>query len=150
MPGTFGSYVLIDPAKLAELMRSPSGPVVRALIEDAELVKIEAQRLVGVSRPDPVPRRKPRRPGTLRDSIVKRVAWDNEGVVILVGSDDPIALYHHEGTQPHPIEPKDAEFLVFYWPVTGRVMYLKRVQHPGTRPNRFLTNALRVLAGRYR
>jgi hypothetical protein len=152
MAGTFDAYVVLDPAKLAEIMRSPSGPVVRQLFEDGELVKAEAKRLVGVSKPDPVPgRRNPRRPGTLRDSIVKRLTTDETGVVVLVGSDSPIALYHHEGTQPHPIVPKDpSKFLVFWWDKTGRVMYLKRVQHPGTRPNRFLTGALRVLAGRYR
>lgn len=150
MAGTFDAYVLMDPQKLADLMRTPTGPVIRALIEDGELVKTEAKRLVGVSKPDPVPRRNPRRPGTLRDSIVKRVTTDETGVVVLVGSDDPIALYHHEGTRAHPIEARNSPFLVFFWDRTGRVMYVKRVQHPGTRPNRFLVNALRVLAGRYR
>lgn len=150
MPGTFGTYVKLDPVKLAELLRGPNGPVFRRLIEDGELVKIEAKRLVGVSQPDPIPRKKPRRPGTMRDGIVKRFADVNGDAVVMVGSNDPAALYHHEGTQPHTIRASRAPMLVFYWPKAGRVMVVRQVQHPGTRPNRFLTNALRVLAGRYR
>lgn len=149
MPGAFDVQLRLDPVKMAEIMRGQSGPFVRKLIEDGELVKIEAQRLVGVSQPDPVPRRQPRRPGTLRDSIVKRFAMDGNTPTVIVGSSDPIALWHHEGTQPHSIDAKSAaKPLVFYWPRTGRVMVVRHVNHPGTRPNRFLVNALRVLAGR--
>lgn len=149
MPGTFGTYVVIDPTKLAEVLRGPNGPVARRLIEDAELVKIEAKRLVGVSKPDPVPRRNPRRPGTLRDSIVKRLTSGTGGeLAVLVGTDSPIGLFHHEGTVPHSIDAKPDKHLVFYWPKTQRVMVVRHVQHPGTKPNRFLVNALRVLAGR--
>lgn len=140
----------MDPVKLAEVLRGSDGPVVRRLIEDGELVKAEAKRLVGVSKPDPVPRRGPkRRPGTLRDSIVKRVVMSGGKPAVQVGSEDPIALYHHEGTRPHVIVPRTAPRLVFYSARAGRVIYAKRVNHPGTRPNRFLTNALRVLRSRY-
>lgn len=142
------AYVVIDPAKLAEFMRSPSGPVLRDLIEKGERVKLEAQRLVGVSQPDPVPRRKPRRrPGTLRDSIVKRVADVDGQPAILVIAEDPIAFWHHEGTEPHPIDSRSGgPPLVFYWPKIGRVVVTRHVNHPGTKPNRFLVNALRVIA----
>lgn len=148
--GTFGSYVLIDPVKLADLMRSPSGPVVRLLLEDGELVKTEAQRLVGVHKPDPgdpMAGRRARRPGTLRDSIVKRLAEYGGGVAVLVGSDDPIALWHHEGTVPHIITPRVRPALVFYSAKVGRVVRTLMVHHRGTKPNRFLVDALRVLAG---
>ena len=146
--GTFGSYVRLDPAGLAEVMRSPSGPFVRRLIADGELVKQEARRLVGVHRPRPGERRA-RRPGQLRDSIVKRLASDKGMPVVLVGSADPIALLHHEGTRPHTIRARPGGWLVFWSDRAGRTVYAKVVNHPGTRPNRYLTNALAILRRRY-
>lgn len=141
------STVRIDPVKLAEFMRSPSGPVVRRLIEDGELVKQEARRLVGVHVPTPGETRK-RRPGTLRDSIVKRVTEMSGLPAVIVGTDDPIAAWHHEGTQPHRIRARRGSRLVFYWRKVGKVVGFAYVNHPGTKPNRFLTNALRILGGR--
>lgn len=146
---SFGGEVVFDPVALAALLRGPDGPVQRRMIVDAEDVRQEARRLVGVSRPDPVPRRRPRRPGTLRDSIVKRAVDRGGEVVWQVGSEDPVALLHHEGTMPHPIEARRAPRLVFFWRRAGRVVAFRRVFHPGTRPNRFLTGALGVLRGRY-
>lgn len=145
--GTFGSYVTIDPVKLAEYVRGPNGPVFRMLIEDGEAVKNEAKRLVGVHQPTPGERRD-RRPGTLRDSIVKRIVTEGGAPAVLVGSDDPIALWHHEGTQPHVIVPVNKPMLVFYWKKAGGVVRALRVNHPGTKPNRYLVRALEVLRNR--
>lgn len=133
----------MDPAKLADLLRGPSGPVMRRLIEDGEAVKDRARQLVGVHKPVPGERRK-RRPGTLRDSIVKRVRGPG---VVEVGSEDPIALLHHEGTAPHVITGNPR--LVFFWPKVGRLVSFPKVNHPGTRPNPYLTKALEVLRSRY-
>lgn len=147
--GTFGTHVTIDPVKLAEFMRSSQGPVIRHMIEQGERVKIKAQELVGVYEPPDAysAANRKRRPGTLRDSIVKRVADVNGQPAVIVGSDDPIALWHHEGTQPHVVVPRTKPRLVFYWPKAGAVVSFLRVNHPGTRPNRFLTKALDVLRG---
>ena len=142
------SRVVIDSVALARVMRGPEGPVVREMIKAGELVKNEAKRLVGVSRSDPGSSSK-RRPGTLRDSIVSRIKTDRGNVVVEVGSEDPIALWHHEGTVPHVIRASRAPKLVFFWPKVGRVVAFKQVNHPGTRPNRFLLNALKVLRNRY-
>lgn len=134
----------MDPAKLAELLRSPSGPVMRRLIEDGEAVKDEARRLVRVHKPVPGERRK-RRPGTLRDSIVKRI---RPGGIVEVGSEDDIALIEHEGTEPHTISgnPK----LVFWWGKAGRVVAFPKVNHPGTTGSKYLTRALeKVIRSRY-
>lgn len=146
--GAGGTFVRIDPAKLAEFMRSPSGPVYRMLIEDGEAVKDEAKRRVGVHEPTPGERRA-RRPGTLRDSIVKRIGEENGLPAVQVGSDDPVALWHHEGTESHPITPVSAPRLVFYWKKVGAVVTALRVNHPGTKPNRFLLDALSVLRSRH-
>lgn len=137
----------MDPRALAELLRGPSGPVVRRVIVDAQLVKGEAKRLVGVHEPDPWGRPLDRPPGTLRDSIVVRFVTRGRDFVAQIGSEDEIALFHHEGTQPHVIVPVKAPFLVFWQ--DGEVRYATLVNHPGTQPNRFLINAMAVLRGRY-
>lgn len=140
------TYVVMDPQALAKLLRSEQGPVVRRLLEDGELVKDEAKRLVGVSEPVPGERRK-RPHGQLRDRIVKRVVTRGDDVAVQVGADDPIALMHHEGTDPHIIQgnPK----LVFYWGKVAKVVAFPRVNHPGTKPNHYLTDAMQVLRRRY-
>lgn len=141
--GTFGTYTIINPTQLQSLLTGPNGPVVRDLLRRANRVKTEAQKLVGVYVPPPAGPARARRPGTLRDSIVVRLARGGPfGVSALVGSDDPIALWHHEGTVPHVIRPRNRRWLVFYWRRVGRVVFAKRVNHPGTQPNRFLVKAL--------
>lgn len=144
--------VRIDSRSLAAVLRSPRGPLARRLIEDGELVKQQAKVLVGVYKPPDAysAAHRARRPGTLRDSIVKRfVVGGPEGFKVIVGSDDPIALIHHEGTRAHIIRPRVKPRLVFFWPRVGQVVAFGKVNHPGTQPNRYLVNALRVLRGRY-
>lgn len=151
--GTFGEYVTIDPVKLSAYLRDPDkGPIARKLIEAGEIVKLGAQRRVGVHKPDPgdpFASRRLRRPGTLRDSIVKRLAQGPDGMpMVLVGSDDPIALLHHEGTAAHAIAARRAPYLVFWSRKQQRVVRALAVVHPGTRPNRYLVDALEDLRGR--
>ena len=164
-----GNLVVIDGAKLAELLRGPNGPVVRALLEAGEIVKSGARRRVGVYEPPDAyaAAHRGRRPGTLRDSIVKRVTVGGPtGVAVEVGSDDDSALLHHEGTVPHVIRPRQVPltkagtprkrirpgdvkpYLAFYWPAVGHVVRTRQVRHPGTRPNRYLTDSLADLRGR--
>ncbi len=141
--GTFGTYVVINPTALQKLLTGTNGPVVRDLLRRGNRVKTEAQKLVGVHVPHALDTPRSRRPGTLRDSIVVRLAQGGRnGVSAIVGSDDPIALWHHEGTVPHRIVPRNRRFLRFYWPRIGAVVYSKGVNHPGTKPNRFLIKAL--------
>ena len=147
--------VRVDSRALARELRGPNGPVIRDLFRAGDQVKAEAKRLVGVSKPDGLegyPNRKPRgRPhGQLRDSIVKRLATTTSGVAVEVAAVDPIALWHHEGTRPHkiPLAPKPpGKWLLFKW--NGKAVFAKQVSHKGTKPNRFLLNALRVLRRRY-
>ena len=147
MAGTFGNYVAFHPEALAELLRGPDGPTGRMLLVKGELVKQEARRRVGVYAPPDAfsASNRKRKPGQLRDSIVKRLAEEGGELACLVGSEDPIALLHHEGTVPHIIAARNKPLLVFYWPKVGQVVGLERVNHPGTRPNRYLTDSLSVL-----
>jgi len=153
--GTFGVRVVMDPKGLADLLRGPNGPVYRRLIQDGELVKQRAKQECPVfTSPDPYTMsHRDRAPGTLKNSIVKRVVVDTDGgPAVLVGSEDKVALWVHEGTVPHPIVARKAPRLVFYWPKGPRgagVYSFLRVNHPGTQPNRFLIRALTVLRGRY-
>lgn len=134
-----------DPVALQAFIDSGEGPLFRYMVIQGERVKNEAQRLVGVYDPPPAGPQRARRPGTLRDSIVKRVERDGRGFHIVVGSDDEIALWHHEGTEPHVIVAVNAPRLVFWSRREGRVVYARAVNHPGTQPNRFLVDALAVL-----
>lgn len=145
-------YFQLDPVKTAAFLKGPNGPVARELITAGEMVRQEAKRLVGVSEPDPVPRKKPRRPGTLRDSIVSRLTFKGGDPAVMVGSELEYARFHHDGTGPHTIAPRSAPRLVFFSKKRGRVIYMppgKPVNHPGTRANPFLTKALQVLKRRY-
>lgn len=120
-----------DSRELAEVLRGPTGPVFRHLIERAERVKIGAKARVGVKT------------GKLRDSIVKRIEKGGPaGFDVHVGSELSYSEFHHEGTRPHVILPVHGRFLMF--DVNGRTVFATRVNHPGTRPNRFLTDAARA------
>lgn len=153
------AVLVINPAKLAEVLSGPNGPVTRRMLEDGEIVKQEARRIVRVHKPVPGERRN-RRPGQLRDGIVKRVggkSWSNQygsgtNVVVQVGSTDPIAMIEHEGTEPHDIAPRNAARLVFWSGKAGKVIYMKpgqKVRHPGTTGSHYLTKAMENLRSRY-
>lgn len=54
----------------------------------------------------------------------------------------PHALFINEGTKPHVILPKNVPFLRFV--VGGRVVFAKKVNHPGTAKRPVLENAAAV------
>jgi len=153
LKGSFAGHVVIDNRALNQVLHGADGPVAKALLVAGDIVKAGARRRVGVYKRapgDPLPRSGGRRPGTLRDSIVKRlVVGGPEGVKVLVGSEDPIALLHHEGTIPHKITARRKPFLVFYWPAAGKVIRIRSVNHPGTQPNRYLADSLPDLRARF-
>lgn len=148
--GTFEGHFIVNPRQMQELLSSPQGPVYRDLIKKAGAVRDEAKRRVGVYRLRPGEKRK-RRPGTLQRSIVVRKLQKEgggRGLVAVVGSENPIALLHHEGTIPHVIRPRPGNkrgLLVFYWDKVGHVVSMREVNHPGTKPNRYLTDSLRAI-----
>lgn len=85
----------------------------------------------------------PKRTGRMVGNIeIKKGKWA-KGIEFQVGSDVPYALYMHEGTKPHTIKPrKPGGVLVFFWPKVGHVVHFKSVNHPGTRPYKFLERGL--------
>jgi hypothetical protein len=82
--------------------------------------------------------------GRLRSSIkAGRVVRHPLGLQILVGSDVNHALVHHQGSRPHFITAKPGGALRIKR--RGGVVYIDRVRHPGTKPNPYLTRALRIV-----
>ena len=51
--------------------------------------------------------------------------------------------YLLDGTRPHEIRAVRANALRFYWPKVGKVVFFKRVWHPGTKPSKFVEEAYR-------
>lgn len=115
----------------AEMLRSPDGVVGRDLMRRATAVQMAARRQAGVSS------------GRLRRSIVKRGPSGNDRkcLTMTVGSTLDYALLHHEGTSAHTIVPVHAKRLHFK--VGGVDVFATVVHHPGTKPNRYLSDNLR-------
>lgn len=137
---------VVDGPAVRRYIAEGNGDLVRWMLQQGELVKQQAQRNVGVYVLPPAGPARSRPPGTLRDSIVKRFHTTSDGVVVQVGSEDPVALIHHEGTEPHVIEPRRPDGVLVFWSDrAGAVIAVRRVNHPGTQPNRFLTDALSAI-----
>ena len=120
---------IMNKAGYKKMVHSPTGEVGRYLTIVGAKLKYLAKYQAG------------RKTGALMNSINYKITSDSRGLVALVGSDNRVALMHHQGTRPHIIAAKNAKTLRFY--SRGRIVYAKVVHHPGTRPNRYLTDNLR-------
>ena len=113
------------------LINSPRGPVGIYLYRKALQIKTMARGQVGVDT------------GALKKSIHIRRGRTGVGQYVEIGSNLRHAYMHHEGTRPHVILPKTAKMLRFS--AGGRMVYTRKVSHPGTRANRYLSDQLRVI-----
>ena len=122
-----------DESEVDKLLKSPNGVVGRDLRVRANKVLLAAKKQVGVDS------------GKLKKSLnTRNHQRTGYGQAISVGSDLHYALMHHNGTRPHIIRPtgKRGQYLVFK---SGtRTIYTTSVNHPGTKPNRYLTDNLRL------
>lgn len=137
------SITTIDYKELDNILNSPTGQGGRYLRRKADKIRDHAKVQAGF------------RTGRLRRSI--RVYGHSRaisGQKIYIGSAVPYARMHHEGTLPHIITPNNHKFLKFRpskgyragWNVLADGSVLARkVRHPGTRPNRYLTDALKYI-----
>lgn len=131
-------HLIIDGAAMAELLRSPGGPVGRMLIERSTRVQARAKQIIGPHR----------KTGCLEDSIVKRSERLGDELAIRIQSDTApcsptrtsYSLFVHEGTAAHDIAAKDGGVLAFQW--HGEAAFFASVHHPGTAAIPFLRNAL--------
>lgn len=123
--------VEIDNAKLRYILNAPAGPVGREMRKRAEVARAFARMKVG------------KRTGALAMSLYIEQSAALGGQKLTIGSNLPYALYHHEGTRPHMIHARGGEVLRFS--SRGRVVYSRMVMHPGTKPNRYLADAIPLI-----
>jgi hypothetical protein len=139
--------VVIDQAAYNRFI-SWQGPIGRDFNRRLRTLEFRARNSAGISTPTPTSTGVP---GALRVSIhTERKPISPEGLSARVGSDRPYALWHHQGTGVHggkgryPIVPRrKGGRLRFWWAKIGAIVYAKRVMHPGSRPNPYLTRWLR-------
>jgi len=124
--------VVFNKPAMDEMLKSPSGMVGRYLAERARRIVIAAKMQAGIKT------------GRLKNSIhMRHMRGGPAGQYLMVGSNLHYALLHHEGTKPHLIVPNRSTVLRFS--SGGRVIYTHAVRHPGTRPNRYLTDNLYLI-----
>lgn len=117
----------LDQGRIARLLRLPGGVVDRSLRRRVERVQNAAQRLA---------------PGTMGNGIRARIEYRDTGPHGVITSTHPATIYVVNGTRPHRIRPRRRNG-VLRFTVGGQVVYARLVNHPGTKPNRFMIEALR-------
>lgn len=123
------AQVTIDQAALRRLLKSPSGVVGREAQRRADAVAAEARR---------------RAPGSMSERIpAPRVVVRATGLSADVTCVHPAIMYVVRGTRRHPIRPIPPKKALRFT-TGGRVVFARRVDHPGTRANDFLNAALRM------
>jgi hypothetical protein len=127
-----GITVRLYPGEPWLWLQDPTGPVVRDAERRGLRMQTASRRFVGV------------RSGTLHATIRKQASFRRRSAVhmdlMAGGRGARYVMAHHDGTAPHEIRARRRQSLRFV--VGGRVMFRRRVWHPGTRGTRFLTRAL--------
>ena len=126
------AYIVFRDPELDKMLNSTTSTVGKYIDLLGKLVVMAAKVQVGT------------RTGALKASIHSRVDKGLRGPEARIGSDLSYALLHHEGTKPHLILPKKPGG-VLRFSSGGRIIYTRKVMHPGTRPNRYLTDNLRIV-----
>lgn len=120
------SKLVLNYPKLQEYLNGPSGDLWKWLDKRGDKVVHAAKRQVGVKT------------GRLRASIQMRHTTNMRGQEIWIGSEVKYGYLHHQGTRAHVIAPKHGGVLV----LKSGAMVRGSVHHPGTKPNRFLSDNL--------
>lgn len=120
-----GPFLRIDERALDSLLHSTRGPVGLHMRRIMLQILAGARKMVGV------------RSGALRRSLYTKHARTVRGQYIQVGSNLNYALVHHEGAKPHTMTMPQGRIMRFN--AGGRVVYARRVNHPGFRGRKYLT-----------
>lgn len=125
--------LVLDKTAINNMMYGGRGEVVEDLKRRARLIYLASQRQVGVDT------------GNLKQS--GRISYHTRGIIpeVWITYHDDIALLHHEGSRPHAIEARGPKMLRYS--SRGRIAYARRVEHPGTEPNRYLSDNLYLAGG---
>lgn len=118
-----------DRVAMRQMLRGPGGLVHKDITKRTRRAETFAKAQVGKDTRE------------LYRSISYRITTGSGNVLGVVSANNKIALMHHNGTRPHIIAARRAQTLRFK--SRGKIVYAKVVRHPGTRPNRFLTDSLR-------
>lgn len=113
-------------SELIKIVNDDRGPVIPHLRRVGRVIVAAARAQVGKDT------------GELARSIHYNVQRYGGLPELWVGTYNSIAYLHHEGTRPHAIRARNAQFLRYS--SKGRIVYARTVMHPGTKPNRFLTD----------
>lgn len=119
--------------KLQSFLNGRLTPVGRHLHRKGKLVERAAKAQVGVDT------------RALRKSIHMRHHIGATGQYVKITASTSYALAHHEGTKPHIIKPKAGTPVLRFTGKTGVSVHARIVKHPGTKPNRYLTDNLRLV-----
>jgi hypothetical protein len=125
--------IVIYDAKLHTFLNTNKSADVKTLWKYLELGKaaalFKAKAQVGVKT------------GALRRSISAYHLGNSTGQYVGLRATRPYAYVHHQGSKKHVIEPRGTNQLIF----RGRsgVIATYHVNHPGTKPNRFLKDQMR-------
>jgi len=118
-----------DRSAMRQMLRGPGGLVYNEIEKRTRRANTFAKAQVGKDTRE------------LYRSISYRITAGSGNVLGVVSANNKIALMHHNGTRPHIIAARRAQTLRFK--SRGKIVYAKVVRHPGTRPNKFLTDSLR-------
>jgi len=113
------------------MLNSRGGKVGRHVEAKARKVQEIARTLAG------------KRTGRLAASISVQRSRTPTGFEYTIGSMRSYALLHHTGTRPHVIVATPPKLLRFRGS-NGVIIHKRAVMHPGTKPNPYLTTALRI------
>lgn len=111
------------------LLRNPVGTVGRYMKARGMKIVAKAKAQAGIKT------------GALRASIHMRHKRNPRFQYIEVVAKTKYAYMHHEGTKPHIITPSRRTVLRFM--AKGVLIRTLLVNHPGTRPNRYLSDQLK-------
>jgi hypothetical protein len=115
----------------------------RAADNAPKIVNTWLHQMVGPDLVREMSQRAPYKTGNLRDHI-RQINLPGQ---VTVG---PYGVGYNEyvvqGTKPHDIKPKKGKYLVFQ--INGRKVFAKKVHHPGTKPNPYMTDSANVVMRR--
>lgn len=124
-----GTRVQVYHKRLQNYIQSPRSDIGKFLLKRGREIKARAKLQVGKDT------------GQLKNSIYVKHYRGAVNPYVMVGSKVRHAYMHHEGTNPHVIKAKNARALRFVY--NGAVVYVQKVNHPGTKPNRYLSDQLK-------
>lgn len=108
------------------------------LVERRKELKIQAQRFVKLAKEEA-----PKRTGEFASNIRFRTFQEQTALGFRVSIPDPLGTFITEGTEPHPIVASRGKVLAFVPKGGSEVVFAHSVNHPGTKPNRFMGRASR-------